>query len=387
MARGRPATPLGTFGKIRVRQLDSGAYETVTYYRLSNGVRKQVSARGKSAAAAERNLKKKCADLDTTAADTTTLTTTSTLTALVDTWIKQHDVGDTSRATYQRVIDLHITPNIGSIRLNELTTPRVQQFLDALTPGTVKTARAALGSAVGLAVRWGVMPVNVVRDTKLPRRRRKAPEVLTDTEIQEYRARLKRWCGGNDMGPARGDGLLEIIDVCIGSAARIGEVLALRWPDVDLEKRTITITGTIDKTTGKRKDWPKTGSSRRTITVTQIAVDALQRQWDKPAREHLGLPVFPTRTGDWRSVDSVQTRLRHARGEGLDHITPHAFRRTAATRIEQQYGMLAASRYLGHASTAVTEQAYLARPEVVEDYSGAFSVVLEPVTKSLNNGQ
>lgn len=376
MSRGRPATPLGTFGKITVTRLDNGSWEASTYYRMRNGKRKHPTARGKSRSAAENALKVKCADLDTTASDTTTLSTTSPLTDLLVHWIDRHDVGENTRNTYRRCIDLHVRPGIGNIRLNELTTPIVQMFLDSLaaSPGTAHTARAVLSSAVGMAVRWGVMNYNVVRDARLPKKRKKDPQVLTDDEIRGYRARVKAWCGGNSMGPARGDGLLEIVDVCIGSGCRIGEVLALRWEDVDLTAQTITVTGTIDKATGKRQGWPKTESSRRTIVVQPIAVEALQRQWDKPAREHLGEAVFPRRTGAWRSVDSVETRLRDARGEDLGHIVPHSFRHTVATRIERRFGMLAASRYLGHSSTAVTEQVYVARPEVVADYTAAFQV-------------
>lgn len=374
MGRGRVEKPLGTFGEINTTELPNGTWQADTRYRMRNGVTKRVRARGKSAHAATQALKGKCADLEGTAADTDTLTTTSTLQILLVQWIERHDCSENTRNTYKRCIDLHITPGIGSIRLNELTTPIVQVFLDSLTPGTAHTARAVLSSALGMAVRWGLMSHNVVRDTKLQKKKRSDPTSLSDDEILEYRRRIKEWCGGNSMGPARGDGLLEIIDVCIGSGCRIGEVLALRWEDVDLDAGTVTVAGTIDKSTGKRKNWPKNGSSRRTIPVTPAAVDALQRQWDKPAREYLGEPVFPRRTGEWRSVDSVETRLRDARGDGMDHITPHAFRHTVATRIERRFGMLAASRHLGHSSTAVTEQVYVARPEVIADYTSAFKV-------------
>ncbi|MDN6478299.1 MAG: hypothetical protein L0K58_10380, partial [Corynebacterium variabile] len=59
---------------------------------------------------------------------------------------------------------------------------------------------------------------------------------------------------------------------------------------------------------------------------------------------------------------------------GEDDITPHDFRKTVATRIERDHGMLSASRYLGHSSTAVTEKAYLARPEILPDLTASFSV-------------
>ncbi|WP_417288485.1 tyrosine-type recombinase/integrase [Corynebacterium variabile] len=374
MTRGRPATALGTYGEINTTQLPTGMWQAETRMRLQSGHRKRVRARGKSRTAAIDALKVKCRDLDATT-DTGTLTSTSTLTALLTYWIDRHDVSESSKMTYRRCIDLHITPNLGDVRLNELTTAGLQGFLDRLPHGTAKTARAVIGCAVKEATRLNVMASSPVQNTRLPKVEKREPRALTDAEITAYRTRLVQWCGGNQMGPKRGAGMVEIIDVCIGSGCRIGEVLALRWCDVDLKAGTITIAGTIDKATGTRKDMPKTVKSRRTIPVAGIALDALQRQWDRPVRQFLGEPVFPTRTGTYMTVDNAEKRLRDAR-DGEDDITPHDFRKTVATKIERDHGMLAASRYLGHSSTAVTEQAYLARPEVMPDYTGSFAVKL-----------
>lgn len=213
------------------------------------------------------------------------------------------------------------------------------------------------------------MTINPVRDTALPRAKKSEVRTLTNDEMETYRARLVEWCGGNRRGPRRGEGLVEIMDVVRGSGMRIGEVLALRWQDVDLEEGTATVAGTTDEK-GGRSDFPKTEKSRRTIPLASSAIEALRRQRMKPYFEVLGEPVFPTRGGGYRTVNNTETRLRAARGD-LD-IRPHDFRKTVATRIEKKYGLLAASRYLGHASTAVTEQAYLGRPAVVENYTDAF---------------
>lgn len=368
MARGRPRTPLGAHGVITTKERPSGGYVSYTLLRLLNGTRVQVQGSGKSKSASIRQLEANCTErLGGT--DTETLSTTSPLSALLDQWLPRHDVSESSKRIYQQCIKLHVKPALGNVGLNELTTPQVQAFLETQTPGTAQTARALLGSAVSMAVRWGVMSTNPVRDTRLPKKARKEVRALTDNEMDAYRQRIVEWCGGNAMGPARGDGLVEIVDVLRGTGMRIGEVLALRWSDVDFEGGTITVTGTVDNK-GGRSSKPKTLSSRRTIVPAPRALEALRRQWDKPLREYCGEVVFPTRSGNYRTVSNVETRLRQARGE-LD-IAPHDFRKTVATRIEEQFGSLAASRYIGHSSTAVTEQAYLARPEVVPDYSSAF---------------
>ncbi len=214
------------------------------------------------------------------------------------------------------------------------------------------------------------MVTNPVRETRLPKREKKEVNALSDAQMEEYRNRIEAWCGGNATGPKRGESLLEIVDVLRGSGARIGELLALRWSDVDLEKGVIAITGTTDER-GGRQDKPKTDSSRRVIPVAPIAIQALRRQSEKPYREHFEEPVFPSRTGTYRTVTNTENTLAEARGDLK--IQPHAFRKTVSTRIETRYGLLAASRYLGHSSTRVTEQAYLAKPAVIPDYTDAFA--------------
>ncbi|TXS65807.1 hypothetical protein CHU71_02535 [Corynebacterium sp. LK14] len=370
MARGRPATPLGTHGEVHVTPLSesNNKFRASTYLRLLNGKTVRVRATGASEAKAKRALEERCAQR-LQGEDNEELGTTSRLSRLIELWIAQHDVSESSRNTYQKCIDLHINQQIGDIRLNELSTQKLQAFLESLSPGTAKTARAALGSAAGLAVRWGVMNRNPVRDTKLKATKRKDPNALTDKEMDDYRNAVEKWCGSNEMGTKRGESLLEIVDVLRGSGMRIGEVLGLVWSDIDLDKGTVAITGQVDNK-GGRKNWPKTESSRRIITVNQGAVNALRRQWEKEYRPYMGDTVFPTRNGTFRTVANVEGDLRKARGEMK--IVPHDFRKTVATRIEEKYGMLAASRYLGHSSTKVTEQSYLARPDVLPNYTDAF---------------
>lgn len=369
MARGRPATPLGTHGAIsKPEKIGEKKYQTSTYLRLYSGKTVRVRATGTSPSAAKRALEQRCAQR-LQGDEAKDLSFTSPLSKLLDEWIRQHDVDPSSLNTYQKCIDLHINPKIGALRLNELATPQLQGFLESLTPGTAKTARAVLGSAIGLAVRWGVMTRNPVRDTKLKKKKQTEVKALTPEEMAAYRNAVKAWCGSNENGTKRGESLLEIVDVFRGSGMRLGEVLGLRWQDVDLEAGTIAVTGQVDRS-GGRKDWPKTSSSRRIIPVKQCAIDALRRQWNKDYRPVMGEIVFPTRNGTYRTVSNVNGNLREARGDLK--IVPHDFRKTVATMIQRDYDDLAASRYLGHSSTKVTEQSYLARPKQLPDYTDSF---------------
>lgn len=369
MARGRPATPPGTHGEISSpKKIGERKFQVSTRLRLFNGKTVRVRATGTSAAAARRALELRCSER-LQGDDHDELRSSSKVSVLMKVWLDQHDVTESSKRTYKKCVDMHINQQVGELRLNELTAQRVQGFLESLTPGTAKTARAALGSACGLAVRWGLVSRNPVRDTRLKRTRRKQVRTLSDGEIREYCAAVKAWCGTNASGTKRGESLPEIVEVLRGSGMRIGEVLALMWQDVDFEKGTVTVSGTVDNK-GGRKPFPKTEKSRRTIPVKRCALQALQTQWEKEYRPLMGDAVFPTRNGTYRTVPNVSGDLKKARGDLEIHA--HDFRKTVATRIEETHGLMAASRYLGHASTNVTEQSYLARPSVLPDYTDSF---------------
>lgn len=367
MSRGRPSTPLGAHGVVRFYEVDGGV-QARTLLRLYNGKTVQVQAKASSKTAASRALEVNCQNRLKGGEDAE-ITTTSQLTILLEQWHEQHDVSPRSKEVYRKCIDGHIKPHLGSVRLNELTTRRLQSFLDALSPGTAQTARAVLSSALGLAVRWGVMPHNPMRETRPPRKQRVPVSALTDEQMDAYRANVSTWIGSARKGYSRGDGLLELIDLLRGSGLRIGEALALRWEDVDLENRTVSVSGTVDNK-GGRQDFPKTDAGQRVIHVSDRAAGALRRQYDKDYRQQFPNIVFPSARGGFRTVVNVERQLREGRGDLA--IVPHDFRKTVATRIEQKFGTLAASRHLGHASTAVTEQSYLAAPEVQPDFTRAF---------------
>lgn len=88
--------------------------------------------------------------------------------------------------------------------------------------------------------------------------------------------------------------------------------------------------------------------------------------------------VFVTRNGTWHYPTNVQGRLRHIRQldgyaglSALQDVTPHSFRRTVATEIDEVYDAEAAKNQLGHTSKTVTERHYINRKLVVPDYRAA----------------
>jgi integrase len=98
----------------------------------------------------------------------------------------------------------------------------------------------------------------------------------------------------------------------LATGARIGEILALRWVDIELDaaRRTLTISGNIKSERGKgtyRKPTPKSDSSVRTIVLPSFAVAVLRRR-RTTTPDHPHDAVFPTRNGTWQQVTNVERR-------------------------------------------------------------------------------
>jgi integrase len=163
--------------------------------------------------------------------------------------------------------------------------------------------------------------------------------------------------------------MVDIIDLMIATGCRIGEVLALRWSDLDLdgELPTLTVSGTIKTEIGKgtyRKPTPKSDASRRTVVLPRFAVELLRlrRQFASASEND---SVFATRNGTWHQVVNVERRWRQIRKDtGYEWVTPHTFRKTVATLISEATSSELASRQLGHSSSQVTRDHYIAKPTV-----------------------
>lgn len=365
MARGRPATPLGTYGEISVRQLKSGRYQASLRVRGHDGKLRQIRANGAKPAEAKRRVKEKANDA-TGVQDTDQLATTSPISELLEFWHDQHQAADSSLEVYQSTINGHINPAIGAVRINEATTARLDAFLRSLpSPATAKRARSILSSAFSLATRYDLTRHNPVRDTTpvtVPRHKARA---LTRGELATVRRMVAHYTQMPGPGPkGRAAAFPRIVDFLAGTGVRVSEALRLRWEDIDLEATPPTATITVTKDSGK---------STRTIQLPQLAADALRDQAAETGKVFEW--CFPTGTGKPITKSNVDRWFRQARkawdereekpaGEpDVSWVTTHTFRRSVATWLADQVSLLAASQQLGHADSTITEHHYLERPK------------------------
>jgi integrase len=157
----------------------------------------------------------------------------------------------------------------------------------------------------------------------------------------------------------------------LGTSARIGEVLAIRRRDVDITSAmpSIRIAGTIVSNKGEptqRQDYPKTAKSRRTIAIPTFTAEAVRRRLASLSDPSLDALLFCSRESTPLTTNNERRQLRRVMEiAGIAGLTPHAFRRTVATAINEQAGVELAAELLGHTGPKITVQHYIRRNEMV----------------------
>lgn len=276
---------------------------------------------------------------------------------------------------YQRVLDKVVLPGLGGLRLREATTSRLDLFLirlRSISASRQRKAKVVLGAMLGLAVRHDALITNPVQQTSRLRREKSDPRSLSTTDLDAVRDALRSWAEQQRPGPKASSDMADIIDLMLATGARIGEVLALRWSDVDLEgdRPSVTISGTVKTEPGKgtyRKPSPKSDASVRTVMLPSFAVAVLIRRQSSAGGDPES-PVFATRNGTWHQVTNVERRWRQIRKDtGLDWVTPHTFRKTVATLIAERVDAETAAKQLGHSSPVITRQFYISKPTIAAD--------------------
>jgi integrase len=266
-------------------------------------------------------------------------------------------------ALYRRHLDNHILPSLGHIQLRKLTADQVQAFCsqmskNGLKSGTVRLVHTILDAALQDAVRWKRLTINVCETVKLPRHTQREVQPLD----QEQAKRL--------LHAARGSRLDCIIIVALTTGMRLGEILALRWNDIDLEVRVLQVRHTVDyiKGHGWVETEPKTEHGKRSLMLPQVTVDALKahRTYQLEVRLKAGTRwkeqglVFPNRDGGYFRRPRLYAIFKKLLQEAhLPDMHFHDLRHSAAT-ILLSMGVPAkvVQEILGHGNISTTMNIY-----------------------------
>ena len=303
----------------------------------------------------------------------------------LDRWLR--DVRDTVReSTHERygyAVRPHIRPALERIKLRDLTPAHVRWFyrerLDSgLAPATVHKLHVVLHKALKAAVVDGLIPRNAAVGLKLPRITREEINPLSPEQARRF------------LEAARGDRLEALYVLALSAGMRQGELLALKWEDVDLENGLLRVRRTLTRTDKTfLLGEPKTKKSRRTIRLTKGAVSSLRVHLALQLKEierigslyQPGGLVFATGIGTIVNPSNLRNRsfktlLKRA---GLPPVRFHDLRHTCATLLlGKDVNPKIVSEMLGHASVSVTLDVYShLLPDMQEKAAKALEEALE----------
>ncbi|MEW2011047.1 tyrosine-type recombinase/integrase [Microbacterium sp. NPDC078814] len=307
------------------------------------------------------------------------MTADSPFPALVSYWLEDMELEDrlsrTTRLLYERNMQTLVLPFFKDVTLREIGVARCDYFLKQLAKQSYNRARQArvvLRLALALAVRHEILPRNPMDHVSRLRRPARTPDVYSWEEIAAIRSGIRTWEQREVTAGPRPDGQLgQIVEVLLGTSARIGEVLAIRLGDLDLGAPipAARICGTIISRKGEsthRQDHPKTARSVRRVALPSFALRAVQARLERIRFTHPDALLFSTRIGTPHTTNNVRRQLRDVMERaGIPDVTPHRFRRTAATAINEIGGLQLASELLGHSDPAITREHYIRRNETV----------------------
>jgi len=389
---GRAPLEIGKPGNITIRELKPKVFQARCRFRDLDGVTRLVAARGKSRTGAQNALLAKLAERPGGSRGVNKLQPHHRFTDAAKLWlskIEQTQRG-TTYASYRQWLDGRVIPDIGEMRLRELDVGYLDTYFIRLQDrdykaNTLRMIRKVIRGPLELALKHRAIVDNPISHLDKIKGGQSSPRALSPDE----RRRLLAWLDGDSDDPderkaqqaARQRDMQDIVRVMLGTGLRIGELLGLRWQDVHLKGKIVTIdgrsvvvpaidvSGNVTRVVGKGlvRHEGKTAQAKRMVLLAGFVLDALTAR-----RQRLGLlaqpdsPVFAAMTPhglSWRDPSRVSQWIREVREHvGLHWMTSHVWRKTAAT-IMHEAGIPTSiiADQLGHKHISMTEDVYLGR--------------------------
>ena len=321
-------------GEGNIRKRKDGRWEGryTAGYDSKTGKRLIKNVLGKTQAEVKEKLK--IALEETNGLDVSKAADEYTVASWLSTWYELYAKPNVRTATanrYELIIETYTIPRIGNIKLKKLTTRHLQKLYKellesgrihvgknqnrGLSTTTVHSVHLMLHCALDRAVKERLIPRNPCEDCIVPKPRKLEMKILPPEDMKAY------------LDAAEARGLLPMFYLELVSGLRKGELVALRWDDLDIQQKTISVSkqyvrnpdGSLELTR------PKTENSVRLVSIPQTAVDLLIQEHAK----HSDSPyMFPSPlTGEMYHPDSVvNLHKKILKDAGLEHLRFHDLR-------------------------------------------------------------
>ena len=290
-----------------------------------------------------------------------------TVGAWMDEWFENYakiKVRPSSHQTYRGYIDSHIKPSIGKTPLEKLTSLELQKLYKkllekgradrieskhqakSLSPKTVRNIHQIIASAMKLAKEQRLIATDPTEGCALPKLEHREMKTLPIEQLTSF------------LREAKDSEVFEMYYVELATGLRRGELLGLKWDDIDLEKGDLRVKRQIARINGEIVEAPlKTKTAYRTLPLAEDTIAVLKEQKKKVGSSHW---VFPSPTGGPISPDSVLHMLhRVLKRAGLPKVRFHDLRHTFATlALQNGVDIKTVSGMLGHFSAGFTLDTY-----------------------------
>ena len=304
----------------------------------------------------------------------------------LETWLEQvyrPTVRPNTYKQFRSIVHHHLIPAFGHIAVQKLKAERIQAFYaqklkEGLSPRSVAVIHAALHSALENAVKWGLVPRNVSKLVTRPRVERYESQTLTGEQAMKL------------LEVANGSRIEALLLVALTTGMRRGELLALKWDDLDLEKGVLYVQRTVSRIPGRgyMESEPKTKSSRRRIVLPAVAIEALKEHCMNQEKVRLkagerwserGI-VFTNRHGGFLRPDTVLGLFRQLlKDAGLPTMRFHDLRHSAATILfVAGVNPKVIQELLGHSTISITLEVYShVLPSMQQEAAGTMDEVFK----------
>jgi integrase len=282
----------------------------------------------------------------------------------LDRWLP--DIHNTVRQRtwerYEQIVRVHIKPALGRIKLKDLSATHArglyrEKLESGSSPRTVQYIHTTLRKALKDAVSDGLIPRNVADGIKAPRPKKKEINPLSPEQARAF------------LAAAHGDRFEALYVLALHCGLREGELLGLKWDDVDLESGMLRVRRTLSEPrTGYVFEPPKNGKGR-SIKLTRAATEALRGHLGRQLEEIDGSGddyqdqglVFPSRRGTPMNAKNLTSRSFKPllKRSGLPNIRLHDLRHTCATlMVCEGVHIKLVQELLGHATISITLDTY-----------------------------
>lgn len=275
---------------------------------------------------------------------------------------KKKSIGSQTRVVYQQYIDTYIIPHLGNVTLGELTSKVIEKFINEMfyekkySASTIKKALNIIKSSIDYGVGNKYFRTNMARKVALPKNEEKEMTVWKKDEVNKF------------LKVAESSRYYSLFYTALTTGMRQGELLGLRWKDIDFVNKTLTIKQVLDHNGKDIRTGTKTKSSKRTINLGDKTVEVLEKQremveheksLDKGYQNHdlvfctpLGTPLHPS---------NIRNRIFNKLIEKAEvpKIRFHDLRHTHATLLlQQKVNPKVIQERLGHSNVKITLETY-----------------------------